>query len=546
MAIECSGPTPFGQRLKRLRIAAGLTQQALAKRSRVSVDAISAYENGRRRCPHVDSLAMLADGLGLGPEERGVLVASARPEGRPRFAPEAANALPRAASSRRPRGWLPALAVATTVLFGLGAWAVAPRLPGTGAAAALADLGTVRFLGSQAQPASEYRAMSRLLTGFKQGIVDFDSQPTAATDIQTILDGQMAGVSAIDLTDLTHGEMLGLQARGALEDLTPLLQRLQKDRRFPAELLSYGRFGTSKQYYIPWLQATYMMVVNRKALRYLPQGVDVNNLTYDQLIAWGENIRAMTGQNRIGLPAQLGGARGGLIYRFLQGYAYPSFTGTTLTGFKSPEAARMWETMRRLWSVVNQSSTTYANMQDPLETGEVWIAWDHQARLKGPLADQPAQFLAVPAPSGPKGLGYMTALVGLAIPKGSSNVAGAAALIEWLTRPTQQAVVSTSLSFFPVVQGVSPSGPQSVEARIDDMYHRRANRVETIPPAGLGADSDAFTTTYQDTFARIVLKNEDVLTVLADEAARLQRLVDHAQARCWPPDTGSGGACRIA
>src|SRR5205807_4760783 len=109
-----------------------------------------------------------------------------------------------------------------------------------------------------------------------------------------------------------------------------------------------------------------------------------------------------------------------LIYRFLQGYAYPSYTGTALTGFKSADGARMWETMRRLWSVVDQGSTGYVSMQDPLERGDVWIAWDHQARLRGALDHGRGQFLVVPAPSGPRGAGSMTALVGLAIPRGAA------------------------------------------------------------------------------------------------------------------------------
>src|SRR5439155_2155727 len=138
------------------------------------------------------------------------------------------------------------------------------------------------------------------------------------------------------------------------------------------------------------------MVVDRRALRYLPPGADVDHLTYDQLIDWGERLQAATGEKLIGLPADLNGPRGGLVYRFLQGYAYPSFTGTTLTGFRSPEAVQMWQTMRRLWAVTSPWSTTYVSMRDPLRTGEVWIAWDHQARLKDALAD-PAHFLAVPA-----------------------------------------------------------------------------------------------------------------------------------------------------
>jgi multiple sugar transport system substrate-binding protein len=287
------------------------------------------------------------------------------------------------------------------------------------------------------------------------------------------------------------------------------------------------------------------MVVNKKALPYLPSGADLNHLTYDQLIAWGQDIQTATGQKRVGLPAELNGPRGGLVHRLLEGYLYPSFTGTTLAGFRSREAVQMWQTLRRLWSVTNAWSRTYTNMQEPLLNGEVWIAWDHQARLHGPLQQDPSQFIAVPAPSGPRGLGYMTVLVGLAIPKGAQNVAGAEALIDWLTRPVQQAAASTSLSFFPVVAPLGLATPQAEEYAVDAMYRASRNGIETSPPTGLGSETDAFTEVYQDAFSRIVVQDQDIRTVLNDDASRLQHIVDGAGAKCWLPDPPSSGPCQI-
>ncbi len=445
------------------------------------------------------------------------------------------------------RTWVPALA-ALIVLLILAELLNIQRVQNTYAGRveflATANLGRVEFLSSQAQPAAEYRAMTeKVLAGFN-GTPDFNSQPTAAQDIARIGYEQSAGKSTVDLVALTQSDMLTLQTSGALEDLTPLLRRLQQDRTFPQALLDTGRFGTNKQYFIPWLQATYMMVVNKQALPYLPPGADVNHLTYDQLIAWGQNIEVATGQKLIGLPADLNGPRGGLVYRFLQGYAYPSYTGTTLIGFRSPEAVQMWQTLRRLWSVTNPLSTTYTNMQDPLTTGEVWIAWDHQARLGMSLTDD-QHYLAVPAPTGPAGLGYMSAVVGLAIPKDAPNRKGAEALIDWLTRPRQQAAASASLSFSPVVHGVALSGAPSAESRVANIYQSHREGVESVPPAGLGSSVDAFTSVYQDTFARIVLQGEDIPTVLNEEARRLQQLVNDANARCWQPDTPSRGPCQI-
>jgi multiple sugar transport system substrate-binding protein len=428
----------------------------------------------------------------------------------------------------------------------LGALTIVPRLmDGQGRLLPQAGLNTVEFVGSQAQPPAEYRSMkANVLNGFDIH-VDFNSQQTAAQDIQTILQEQASGISTIDVTDMTHSDLVSLQAKNALMDLTPVLLQLQASRQFPRALLELGRFGTDRQYYIPWLQATYMMIVNKKALPYLPRGADVDHLSYDQLVAWGQNIFQATGQRLIGLPAELTGPQGGMLHRFLQGYVYPSYTGTTLTDFRSPEAVQMWQMLQRLWAVTNPQSTTYTNMRTPLVQGQVWIAWDHQARLEGALDASPNQFEAIPAPSGPKGLGYMTAVVGLAIPKGAQNVAGAEALINWLTRPTQQAAAGSSLGFFPVIQHAGVAGSQAEEYAVDAKYRAAANGIESTLPAGLGARTDEFTRVYQDTFDRIVVHHEDIQTVLNDERLVLQRIVNDARAPCWLPDPSGKGPCQI-
>jgi multiple sugar transport system substrate-binding protein len=135
--------------------------------------------------------------------------------------------------------------------------------------------------------------------------------------------------------------------------------------------------------------------------------------------------------------------------------------------------------------------------------------------------------------------------VGLAIPKGAQNEAGAEALIEWLTRPAQQAAASASLSFFPVVQNVGLAGAQAAERKVANSYRADRQAVETLQPAGLGSRGNDFTTIYQDTFKRIILNSEDIRTVLDDEVGPLQKLIDDAQARCWPPDPVSRGPCQI-
>ena len=63
----------FGTRLRRLREAAGLTQEHLAERAGLSANAIGALERGERRRPYPHTLLALADALGLSPTERTAL-----------------------------------------------------------------------------------------------------------------------------------------------------------------------------------------------------------------------------------------------------------------------------------------------------------------------------------------------------------------------------------------------------------------------------------------------------------------------------------------
>jgi predicted ATPase/transcriptional regulator with XRE-family HTH domain len=71
-------PSPFGTLLKRFRVEAGLTQEELAERARLSTRAISDLERGARRSPYRDTVHQLADALGLDGEARTALTSAAR------------------------------------------------------------------------------------------------------------------------------------------------------------------------------------------------------------------------------------------------------------------------------------------------------------------------------------------------------------------------------------------------------------------------------------------------------------------------------------
>lgn len=163
-------------------------------------------------------------------------------------------------------------------------------------------------------------------------------------------------------------------------------------------VVGHWQTGTNEQKSIPWMQATLLMAVNKKALQYLPAGADVNALTYDQLLAWGKAIKDGTKEAKIGFGAR----DSGLIHRFFQGNLIPAYTGGVVTNFASADAEKAWSYMADLWQYVNPQSTTFANLQEQLQSEEVWIAIDHVARLKDAFAAKPNDFLAAPVPAGPR------------------------------------------------------------------------------------------------------------------------------------------------
>src|SRR5438034_4093943 len=72
-------PAGFGELLRRHRLAAGLTQDALARQAGLSARGIADLERGARRSTYPDTVQRLADALQLDPTQRASLATAARP-----------------------------------------------------------------------------------------------------------------------------------------------------------------------------------------------------------------------------------------------------------------------------------------------------------------------------------------------------------------------------------------------------------------------------------------------------------------------------------
>ncbi|MES9961872.1 MAG: ABC transporter substrate-binding protein [Sedimenticola sp.] len=391
------------------------------------------------------------------------------------------------------------------------------------------------FFSTQFAPVDEARRVrEEVLSGYGRP-VDFQPFEERETFFSLVKGSSKAG-----LLGGLHGDMVSLAKENQLQPVDDLADGLGMVDAY----IELGKLGTSHQYYIPWMQATYLMAANRRALEYLPQGADINALTYDQLKLWAENMRRASGEPKLGLPA---GPKG-LLHRLLQGYLYPSFTGGMVRSFKSDEAVAMWQYLRALWESVNPRSLSFDSMHEPLLSEEVWVAWDHTARLMPAVEKRPDDFVVFPVPAGPKGRGFMVVLGGLAIPDKAPDPEASRGLARYLASPGGQLAMLRNTGFFPVLKDAGGGAlSPSVELFKQAVTRQSAapDALSALLPVGLGQYGGDFSTVYKLAFSRIILRNKKIETVLKQQGRKLARLMEATAAPCWSPDKASEGPCPV-
>ncbi|SDG58336.1 ABC transporter substrate-binding protein [Pelagibacterium luteolum] len=394
------------------------------------------------------------------------------------------------------------------------------------------------FWSNQAAPIEETQAMrEQVLSGF-DGEVDFQPQETGPfiTRIEAELE---AGSGSIAVVGALHGELANYA-----DDWVDLSGIDLSGITVAPAFLELGMLGTDEQKYLPWMQANYVMAANVQALEYLPEGYDINALSYDELVNWMRILAEETGSPKFGFPA----GPQGLKHRFFQGFLLPSYAGSTVTNFRSEEAVAGWEMFRELWQYTNPASTNYGFLQEPLLAGDVWVGFDHVARLAEAFNQQPENFVAFPAPAGPMGRGFMPVLAGLAIPAHAPDIDASMALVQYMMQPETQVATLLATNFFPVTDaelpGDLPPSAQALGAAITAMTSGD-DALPALLPVGLGDLGGQFNQVYIDAFERIILANQDIGQVLEEQANTLRSLMEQANAPCWLPDEPSEGPCPV-
>lgn len=388
--------------------------------------------------------------------------------------------------------------------------------------------GALNFASTQMVPAAEQIfAKSVLLKGFAdESGINAEFIPMEYPDLFTRLSAEVSAQKVtISLVGELHGGLDLMNTKVLLDDLSGITL---PNRTFIKALEDYSVLA-GKKVYVPWMQATYVMAVNKKAFQYLPAGLKVEDVTgasekwtYDALLNWSKNLNDALKGPKLGFPM---GPKG-LWHRFLHGYIYPSFTSYQAAAFDSLRAVKLWEYLKELRPYMHPSSSVWESMDEPLLKEEVLIAWDHTARVKNAVIEKPEDFAIVPSPRGPQGRGYITVAVGLAIPVGAPQKDNAVKLIDYLTSPDIQVKMLENIGFFPTIkeaEGVIPEGALKILATGVLAQSGSPDSVIAMIPS-LGAKGGEFSAAYRDAFTKIVIEGADIETTITIAGDKLRAI----------------------
>lgn len=405
---------------------------------------------------------------------------------------------------------------------------------------ALAESPKVRFLSTQFAPVDEAARFKNEILNASGLAVEFIPMESS-TDFVAAVNNKEG--EKFEIVGGLQGDLLHIARAGAIEDATKLVSNLGH-RRFSSQLMGLAMNSQGKNLFVPWATASFLMVANKKALPYLPPDADIRNLTYEQLSSWAMRLKESTGRPRLGMPM---GPRG-LFHRFIQGYLLPSFTGGMLTQLTGDKSAQMWHYMRDLWPNIAPESLSFNAMDREMRDGEIWVGWDHSARLITLFRDNPEKYVAFPAPIGPAGRGQMVILAGLAMTEAGTEREEPGALLSYLLHESTQLKLLEKFGFFPVLQPMPEIPPTSPASALADALSAQlggGNAKLAVLPSGLSDKSSAFNAIFSLTFTRIVLRNESIWEVADRQALALQEIMNEKQLSCFAPDPVGYGICRV-
>jgi multiple sugar transport system substrate-binding protein len=256
---------------------------------------------------------------------------------------------------------------------------------------------------------------------------------------------QKIGKVNIDIVTIHSGRMPIWINKGYVEDLTPYIKDWKDIHFFPLFDKSAKKDG--KTYFLPVVSDVYIMIANKKALKYLPKSADVNDLTWKQFVQWSHNIKK---GEKIGKTVISAVPTNSFIYQF---GAIELAYGAKFPDILTPGSLAAWNILLELKPDYVPNILNIAKPGDALQRGYGWLTFIHVADAGEVYNSDPNNFIIAPIPEGPAGRGSIGAGYGFGIIKDAKHKKDAIKLIKNMLSPkTQIKIARGSGGFIPPVK----------------------------------------------------------------------------------------------
>jgi multiple sugar transport system substrate-binding protein len=305
-----------------------------------------------------------------------------------------------------------------------------------------------------------------------------------------------------------------------IEDLTSYVKSWD-DRHF-SPTFEYGTNVGGKQYFIPVGADVYLTIANKKTLKYLPSGADLDKLTWEDFAKWSNAIAKGEGEGKTvvtGIPMK------SLVYQF--GAISLSY-GATFPDINTPGAIKAWEIMVSMKDDFIPAVLNVDNCVAPMKREEAWFSWMHCARAGQVYSANPANFVVAPVPEGPAGIGSIAGVSGYGILKNAPHFELAIKFLEYITRPDMQVKIAKGTGGFipPVEEALNYLGDDPEDEVVAKAVMVLSKGRVSGVPGGNYQDWGAVKKVFDDVFVEMVLNGDGTVdkTLLNEAQAALDAL----------------------
>jgi len=348
----------------------------------------------------------------------------------------------------------------------------------------------------------------------KESGIDIDFQVAKETDSYKKAKLQKeTGDVTVDLMILHTGDMPKWLGEGYIADSTEAIKGYE-GRTFMKAFDTETKKG-GKTYFAPISADVYLTIANAEAEKYLPEGVNVDDLSWEDYANWSNAIAKGEGVGKTvttGIPMKT------FLYQF--GAAQLS-NGAEFPNLNSEETKQTWKLYEKM---ANDFIPSVKNVDDtvgPLRRGEAWLTVAHNAKVGQIYATNETGYVIGPAPKGPKGRGTIAGAYGIGVMEGSKNQEAAKIVMEYLTRPETLVKISKGTGGFipPVEEAVGLLGDDPE----DQVIKKAMTVLEEGAVSGTNAsqfkDWGAVKQVYDNVFGKL-LNNKKVTDKDLDEAQK--------------------------